>query len=57
MEQTHLAGGANAGSRVARRKDGPVFSTGCLVVAFAIVFLVLFVLPATIWAAGILLGN
>jgi len=57
VEQTHLAGGANAGSRVARRKDGPVFSTGCLVVAFAIVFLVLFVLPATIWAAGIFLGN
>jgi hypothetical protein len=57
VDQTHLAGGANAGPREARRVDGPVFSTGCIVVASAIVFLVLFVIPALIWAAGICFGQ
>jgi len=57
VDQTHLAGGANAGPREARRVDGPVFSTGCIVVASAIVFLVLFVIPALIWAAGIYFGQ
>jgi hypothetical protein len=57
VDQTHLDGDANAGPREARRVDGPVFSTGCIVVASAIVFLVLFVIPALIWAAGIYCGE
>ena len=57
MSQTHLAGGVDAGARETLRTDGPVYSTGFMLVVFAIVLLVVFVLPALLWTAAILFGQ
>jgi len=57
VNQTHSAGGVRAGARETGRRDGPVFSTGLLVVVFAIVFLVVLVIPALLWTAAILFGQ
>ena len=57
MSQTHLAGGVDAGARGSGRADGPVYSTGCMLVVFAIVFLVVFVFPALLWTVAILFGQ
>jgi len=57
VSQTHVTRGVDVGPQKADYKNVPVVSTGCMLIAFLIVFLVLFVVPALIWTMGIVFGQ
>jgi len=48
---------AEGGRPGGAREDGPVYSTGCLVVVLGVVSFVVLVIPALLWTVAILFSQ